>query len=399
MKAVAIVERDTDKRQKKILAFLKKQNQQVLILVPEKHMLDAYKDAGTIFHAGLTISEKKSIWAGVSSGKIEILIGTQKALFLPYKNLRTIVIDEEQYESYKLWDQYPRLHTVRGAQQLAHSTGADIIYASSYPSIALRYAIQTGLCKLLYNHPVQLVPNIIPFSFEDRKWKRAVPDEVSRIIRAWARKGMNVLVVYNKKDSAPVHDAITRRLGKSAIKNIHLGTSALLSDAAVLGIDRVGWLFPEFGMRAYDYRAEERVRIMAARLQSLTPKTSILIATRYADVARRVFESAEETWYAATLEERSRLYLPPFSDLVRLTVRDKNKQKAEQRAIKVRELLNTAFADPLICKALGPFQEYRAKPKKMHEFHLLLAGPLDTLIDAYQDVPIDSADIDPHRIV
>lgn len=399
MKVFAIIEQDTGKRQKKIFAYLKKQKQQALILVPEKHMLDAYKDAGIIFHAGLKQSEKKAIWAGVASGEIQTVIGTQKSLFLPYKSLKTIIIDEEQYESYKLWDQYPRLHTVRGAEQLAKIHNSHIVYASSYPSIALRHAIQTGTCTLLDNHPVTLSPKIVQFGFEDRKWKRAVPDEASHTIRTWARKGLHVLVLYNKKDSVNVRDAITRRLGKQVIKNIHIGTTALLGGQISVNTDRVVWLFPEFTMRTYDYRASERARMLAARLQAITPTFSLLIATRYMDVAKATFESSEDAWAATIFEERSRLHLPPFSDLVRLTVSDKDDKKSRQRAIAVREILDKAIKKISECKVFGPFQEYKAKQKKKHEYHLLLAGPLDVLVDIYKDVPVDSADVDPHRIV
>ncbi|OGY31723.1 MAG: hypothetical protein A2805_02415 [Candidatus Andersenbacteria bacterium RIFCSPHIGHO2_01_FULL_46_36] len=405
MKYSAIIERDADKRKKLIGKIIGKKSArhdggQALILVPEKHILDACAGMGTIFHAGLKISEKKDIWKKVASGEIQTIIGTQKALFLPYKNLATIVVDEEQHENYKLWDQYPRLHTVRGAQQLAAIHKAEIIYASSYPSIALRHAIQTGACTMLHNRPIALLPKVIQFSFEDRKWKRAVPDEASHAIRTWARKGLRVLVLHNKKDSVSVRDAITRRLGKQAAKNIYIGTTALLSDPLVADADRVVWLFPEFTMRTYDFRASERARILAARLQNITPKSSLLIATRHMDVSKATFESSEEVWTSVVLEERSRLHLSPFADLVRLTVIDKDDKKSRARAITVREILDEALNKNPACKVYGPFQEYKAKTKKkMHEYHLLLAGPLNTLVDIYKDVPVDSADVDPHRIV
>ncbi len=408
MKYTAIIERDAAKRQKLIGKILGKKSDrhpptggagQALILAPEKHMLDAYAGMGTVFHAGLKQSEKKTIWAGVASGEIRIIIGTQKALFLPYKNLKTIIIDEEQYESYKLWDQYPRLHTVRGAEQLARVHKAGVIYASSYPSIALRHAIKTGTCTLVHDRPIALLPKIIQFSFEDRKWKRAVPDEASHAIRTWARKGLRVLVLHNKKDSVSVYDAITRRLGKEAAKNITIGTTALLSNPLAENIDRVAWLFPEFTMRTYDFRASERARILAARLQNIAQKYPLLIATRHMDVAKATLESSEEEFTKTVLDERSRLHLPPYADVVRLTVRDKDDKKSRQRAILVREILDEAIKKTPACNVFGPFQEYKAKQKKMHEYHLLLAGPLDNLVEAYKDLPLDSADIDPHKIV
>src|SRR3989344_2361059 len=102
-KAIAIIEQDTKKRQKKIASVLKKQKGQSLVLLPEVAMLEGYSEMGTIYYAGLKQSEKKDIWGKVQTGEITTVIGTQKALFLPFKILQTIVIDEEQYESHKLW--------------------------------------------------------------------------------------------------------------------------------------------------------------------------------------------------------------------------------------------------------------------------------------------------------
>ena len=44
---------------------------------------------------------KTIIWKGVSEGKIKIVIGARSSLFLPFKNLGIIVVDEEHDASYK----------------------------------------------------------------------------------------------------------------------------------------------------------------------------------------------------------------------------------------------------------------------------------------------------------
>lgn len=389
MKAQAIIEGNDEKRRGKIRSLLRTYGKkgQVLILVPEVHMLDVYREIGTVFYAGLKQSEKKKIRQAVALGGENVIVGTQKALFLPYKKLAAVIIDEEQYESYKLWDQYPRLYTVRGAQVVSAIHNAALIYASSYPSIFLRHAIAAGHVKTLIHNPILLSPSLISFSFEDRKYRRVVPDEASRHIRAWARRGIHVLALYNKKDNARVRDAITARLPKQAIKRIHIGTTALLAHTPT-NIDRVVWLFPEFTMRAYDYRASERARMLAARLQAITPKSPVLIATRYADMAKNIFSASEEEFTKTVLEERSRLQLPPYTDLVRLT---------SKRALHVRTMLDGRL--PADAKVFGPFQEYKATGKATGEYHLLVQGSLDALADIYRDVPVDTADVDPHTIV
>jgi primosomal protein N' len=398
-KPLAIIEQDNEKRKKKILSLVKKQKGQVLILVPEVAMLEGYADMGTIYHAGLKQSEKKAIWSNVQKEEIQTIIGTQKALFLPFQDLKTIVIDEEQYESYKLWDQYPRLNTVRAAGALGSIFSARILYASSYPSIRLRYMIEQKECEVESDNPVAIQAGIIPFGFEDRKWKRALPNEAGTQVRAWARGGKKVLVLYNKKDNQKIKDVLYFRLSKKAKENISLGTASLLTDAMHTKYDRVVWITPEFTMKAIDYRSAERARILAARLQSISPKYPITIVTRSSELATQAFTGPDSTWYERTVKERRLLNLPPFTDLVRLTIRDKDTKKAKARAESVFEMLEAVLKDAPKTNAFGPFQEKGPKKSKLVEFHILVSGEFDTVVSAYQNLPIDSADVDPHRIV
>ncbi|MDA1168820.1 MAG: hypothetical protein O3A36_00610 [bacterium] len=378
---------------------MKKQKGQTLILVPEVAMLHEYTGMGTLYYAGLKQSEKKEIWSCVQEEKIQVIIGTQKALFLPFKNLTKIIINEEQYETHKLWDQYPRLHTVRGAEMLAKIWGAKIIYSSSYPSIRLRFLQANKSIKPLTNKQVQIKTTIIPFSFEDRKWKRAFPNDAGTTIRAWARQGKKVLVLYNKKDNQKIKEVLFFRLSKKAKESISLGTTSLLTDAVQKEYDRVVWIAPELTMRAIDYRSSERARILAARLQSLTPKFPVTIVTRNFDLTQQTLGVSDAMWYEKVLKERRLLHLPPYTDLVRLTVRDKSIKKAHTRADNVFTLLQSALEKFPATRAFGPYEERSPKKSKLFEWHILISGELSKAVEAYKNLPIDSADIDPQRIV
>jgi primosomal protein N' len=315
-----------------------------------------------------------------------------------------VIIDEEQYESHKLWDQYPRLYAVRGAMQLSHIAGAELVLGSSYPSIALRYAMASGTCDVVHNNPIALKTNTISLSFEDRKWKRPVPDDLGRNIRAWARAGKTVLVFFNKREVSKVRETLHWKLSAQARERVQIGTSAILARAEQLKPDYVVWLFPELTMRAIDYRSGERTRILAARLQCLTPKRSIEIATRYQDAVVDILTLPDDAWYTKILKERSLLSLPPITDLVRLTIRDVSAKKALNRAIKIRELIEPAISKKDKQHIFGPYQEKgisttRRSKEQVVEYFILLSGKLDDLVSLYADLPVDSADIDPHRVV
>ena len=86
-----------------------KENKQVLILLPEigltgefeKKFIDFFGFKPAIWHSGVTPKNKKKIWNGLSNGKIKAIIGARSSLFLPFKKLGVIIVDEEHDQSFK----------------------------------------------------------------------------------------------------------------------------------------------------------------------------------------------------------------------------------------------------------------------------------------------------------
>ena len=82
---------------------------QALILLPEigltsefeKKFVDFFGFNPAVWHSGITPKKKKIIWSGLSSGKIKAVIGARSSLFLPFKNLGIVILDEEHDQSYK----------------------------------------------------------------------------------------------------------------------------------------------------------------------------------------------------------------------------------------------------------------------------------------------------------
>jgi len=82
---------------------------QGLILLPEIGLTSEFEQkfkeyfgfAPAIWHSGITKKRKKIIWSGLSSGKIKVVIGARSALFLPFKKLGIIIVDEEHDQSFK----------------------------------------------------------------------------------------------------------------------------------------------------------------------------------------------------------------------------------------------------------------------------------------------------------
>ena len=71
--------------------------------------LNQYNVRVAIWHSQLKNTEKLRIWQQAISGKIDVILGTRSALFVPFKNLGLVIVDEEHETSYKQSDN-PRYH-------------------------------------------------------------------------------------------------------------------------------------------------------------------------------------------------------------------------------------------------------------------------------------------------
>lgn len=84
-------------------------NQQALVLLPEiyltsqieKRFFDFFGFKPDLWHSKVSLKEKRKIWQGVARNKIKVVLGARSSLFLPFQNLKLIVVDEEHDSSYK----------------------------------------------------------------------------------------------------------------------------------------------------------------------------------------------------------------------------------------------------------------------------------------------------------
>ena len=82
---------------------------QALILLPEialtnqfsRRFEEFFSTEPAIWHSATTKKNKSIIWKGIVEGKIKIVIGARSSLFLPFKSLGIIIVDEEHDVSYK----------------------------------------------------------------------------------------------------------------------------------------------------------------------------------------------------------------------------------------------------------------------------------------------------------
>ncbi len=91
------------------LKQLIKKSFQGLVMLPEigltgqfeKKFIEFFGFKPAVWHSGVSKKNKEIIWSGITNGEIKAVIGARSSLFLPFKKLGLIIVDEEHDQSYK----------------------------------------------------------------------------------------------------------------------------------------------------------------------------------------------------------------------------------------------------------------------------------------------------------
>jgi primosomal protein N' (replication factor Y) len=124
---------------------------QALVLLPEIALTEPFLKrfearfgcAPVAWHSGLRSSERRRAWRGIASGEARVTVGARSALFLPYPDLRLIVVDEAHEPSFKQEDgvQY---HARDTAVMRAKFEDIPVILSTATPPIESRHMVELG---------------------------------------------------------------------------------------------------------------------------------------------------------------------------------------------------------------------------------------------------------------
>jgi len=127
------------------------QGRQALVLLPEialtaeflHRVEDRFGALPAEWHSGVTLTERRRIWRMVGEGGAQMVVGARSALFLPFRDLGLIVVDEEHDSSYKQEDGV--LYHARDMAVLRASIcAAHVVLASATPSLESWANAQAG---------------------------------------------------------------------------------------------------------------------------------------------------------------------------------------------------------------------------------------------------------------
>lgn len=146
--------KDESEKQKFILEKITAdESAQVLYLVPELPHINKIKnilpkeifDNAVIITSELSNKEIFAKWMQIRTGEKKLVIGTRRALFLPWFNLKTIILDDEANANYKSWDMAPRIQTRDAVLFLAKHHCSQLYLLSHTPSVETHYFAKQGI--------------------------------------------------------------------------------------------------------------------------------------------------------------------------------------------------------------------------------------------------------------
>ncbi len=195
------------------------EGKQVLYLVPEialttqltSRLKRIFGNRLGVYHSKFSDAERVEIWNNVLDDKgYDVIIGVRSSIFLPFRKLGLIIVDEEHESSYKQFDPAPRYHARNSAVVLAGMHGAKTLLGTATPAIETYFNAKTGkygLVELKQRHEDIALPEIVVTDLKEAYRKKQLESHfttelLSRIKTALDNKEQ-VILFQNRRGYAP----------------------------------------------------------------------------------------------------------------------------------------------------------------------------------------------------
>lgn len=189
---------------------------QVLVLIPEIALTqaviarfeDRFGAAPAEWHSGVAPPRRRKVWEAVVAGDCRIVVGARSALFLPFANLRLIVVDEEHDTSFKQEDGVI-YHARDLAVARAKLEDCAVVLASATPSLESVWNASSGRyrwLRLTERHGEARLPSVELVDLREHapdpgQWLSPV---LRKAMAATYAAGEQTLLFLNRRGYAPL---------------------------------------------------------------------------------------------------------------------------------------------------------------------------------------------------
>ena len=130
-----------------------RQGKQVLYLLPEialttqitERLKRVFGNRLGVYHSKFPDAERVEIWQKqLGEKEYDVILGVRSSIFLPFKRLGLVIVDEEHENTYKQQDPAPRYHARSSAIMLASMYGAKVLLGTATPSVESYFNATNG---------------------------------------------------------------------------------------------------------------------------------------------------------------------------------------------------------------------------------------------------------------
>lgn len=202
-----------------------RQGKQVLYLLPEialtaqitERLQRVFGSRLGIYHSKFPDAERVEIWQKqLSEADYDIILGVRSSVFLPFRNLGLVIVDEEHENTYKQQDPAPRYHARNAAIVLASMYGAKTLLGTATPSVETWHNATSGkygLVELKERYKEIQLPEIIPVDIKELHRKKKMNGPFSPLLLQYIREALEqkeqVILFQNRRGFAPMIECNT----------------------------------------------------------------------------------------------------------------------------------------------------------------------------------------------
>lgn len=196
------------------------QHRQVLYLLPEialtvqimQRLQHVFGNRLGIYHSKYSDAERVEIWQKqLSQNPYDVILGARSAVFLPFRKLGLVIIDEEHETSYKQQDPAPRYHARSAAIVLAGMYGAKTLLGTATPCMESYHNAKTGkyaLVELTERYKGIELPEIQVVDTKDLQHRKMMVGPFSPLLLSKVRqaleRGEQAILFQNRRGFAPM---------------------------------------------------------------------------------------------------------------------------------------------------------------------------------------------------
>ena len=199
---------------------------QALFLLPEialttqiiSRLQNYFGNQISVFHSKYSMNERVEVWNNVleNKPKAQIILGARSSIFLPFKNLGLVVVDEEHETSYKQFEPSPRYNARDAAIVLSHLHQGKILLGSATPSLETYFNASEnkyGLVELNRRFGDVKLPKIELIDIKEKQRKREMTghfsDTLLKQIQEELEENKQIILFQNRRGFSPIVECST----------------------------------------------------------------------------------------------------------------------------------------------------------------------------------------------